>query len=165
MPRTPKFSVKTGRRDPRALAQKLNQAFDTKVSQIVGDGIIEASRVGENVALRLKVENLLPRIPKVSGTVRVLIHSARTGNGWYKGYVWTNLGTTADTTVDVVEGNVGTQGEEVSIRNLNENNAATNIMVDAANAFEILWRGAYTGEVDENGLRVVEINGFFGGCS
>lgn len=79
------FRVTTGRSDPQALSRKLNSNFAASTGLIVGDGIIEASRVGRNVHLRLKVENLLPRIPKTgsslpTGQYQEMVYKMRTQN-------------------------------------------------------------------------------------
>lgn len=100
----------------------------------------------------------------------VKLDSARTARAWYKAYIWDLPATSPDTTVTPATADLGTQGEEVSVLNLQEAGAASasvtgHDLTHADNVAQLLYWGYFTGESDEAGRRVVRINGaWLGPC-
>lgn len=131
----------------------------------VGPGLT-MMRNGQAVVIGLAREDT-PR-PKHICTVRV--DSPRSGRAWYKGYEWVLPITSAKTNIVPTEATAGTQGQEISILNLQEVGAASasvtgHDLTHEDNEVQRLFFGRWTGQVDEENRPVVHIGGvWLGPC-
>lgn len=99
----------------------------------------------------------------------VYIDAPRVARSWYRGYIWNRSATPPNTSTPPTEDTVGVQGQEVSVLNLQEcggvgASVTGHDLTNAANEVQRLFIGYFTGESDEEGRRVVRINGLWAGA-
>jgi hypothetical protein len=155
-PKPPRFTKGKGH-------EKLNAALDARVREVVGDGYVCANRTGDTVTIRLSIDRLLARIPKVGGsTTLVKVTGDGSGGGKYTGVIWTTPAALSLTeSGDLTEAEVGQTGEEVFIVSTSEVGESTHALTEGTPKTKIFLAHEMTGVVaDPSGKRVFAIVGF-----